>query len=65
MGREPFNYKKSGHTMDEASNAWEKLQTEDHRWTRHPDRRLKFDWVTVAVLLVMAAAVIALFAFAK
>lgn len=65
MGREPFNYKRSGHTMDEASNVWEKLQTEDHRWTRRADRRMKFDWATVAVLLVLSAVVIALFAFAK
>ena len=65
MGREPFSYKKRGHTMDEPSNIWEKIQSQDNRWQRKPDRRISFDWATVAVLLVMAAVVICLFAFAK
>lgn len=65
MGREPFNYKKRSNTMDEPSNIWDQIQTDDNRWQRKPDRRMKFDWATVAVLLVMAAVVIALFAFAK
>ena len=65
MGREPFNYKKRSNTMDEPSNIWEKIQSQDNRWQRKPDRRIRFDWTTVAVLLVMAAVVICLFAFAK
>ena len=32
MGREPFSYKKRGHTMDEPSNIWETIQSQDNRW---------------------------------
>ncbi len=46
--------------MDEPSNIWNTMQADNERWSRHPRRKIHFDWPYVFVLLAIAVLLLAI-----
>lgn len=45
--------------QDADANPWDQLLPEDESWSRRPHRRIKSDWLTLAVLLGVCTLAIA------